>query len=66
MSNPDSWQTNAPGPAVTIEGSDVAIWVLGAGRFRLTWAGEDQEVEGFVEAQALAHELAETERRGLV
>jgi hypothetical protein len=63
MSDLDSWQTNAPGPAVRIEGSNVALWVIGSNRYRVTWAGKDMEVEGYAEAQALGRELAETERR---
>ncbi len=64
--NPEPWQTAAPAPFLTIEGSNAAVWVAGKDHFRVTWAGEDHQVQGYPNAQALAHELAGRERRGLV
>jgi hypothetical protein len=55
VSDPDPWQTNAAAPFLQIEGSEVAVWSLGDEQFRVTNS----------EALALAHELAELERRGL-
>jgi len=32
---PEAWETDAPAPFLTIEGSDVAVWALGDERFRV-------------------------------
>jgi hypothetical protein len=59
---PEAWETTAvAGPFVTIESpsGDVGIWRLGADRFRVQSPSGEQLIEGYPEAQKLAHELAE-------
>jgi hypothetical protein len=41
-----------------VEGSDVAIWVEGNGRFRVAWSDGERIVEGFDAARTVAHEIA--------
>jgi hypothetical protein len=55
---PEPWQTNAPGPFITI--GEVEIWALGEERSRIVTPDGDRAVEGFSEAQTLAHELAKS------
>ena len=59
--DPEPWQTDAPRPAMLIEKprGTVSVSALGSGRFRVEAAGHDSEVEGYEEARALAHQLAE-------
>ena len=55
------WETSAPAPFLTFEGSRVAVWTLGEGRFRITAPGrEDREVVGFDLARVTAQALAGT------
>jgi hypothetical protein len=58
---PEPWQTNATAPFLTIEKPRgiVSIWGLGKERFRVEAPGHDLKVEGYQEARALAHQLAE-------
>jgi hypothetical protein len=62
MPDPEPWQTNAAAPFLQIEGSEVAVWSLGSGWFRVTAPGFEQEVEGYDAACELAAELAGRER----
>jgi hypothetical protein len=57
---PAPWETNAPGPCLTIDSPDgpVAIHSLGDDRFLLTGLGHKPEVTGFGSARDAAHELA--------
>jgi hypothetical protein len=58
---PEPWETTAvAGPFITIESpsGDVGIWSLGADQFRVQSPSGEQTLEGFAEAQQLAHELA--------
>jgi hypothetical protein len=43
---------------VTIEGADVAVYVLGRQRYRVVAPDAEQVVEGFEQARTLAHQLA--------
>jgi hypothetical protein len=56
----EPWQTNAHAPFLTVEGSDVSIWVAGNGRYRITWPDGERIVEGFDAARLAAHEIAES------
>jgi hypothetical protein len=58
----DPWQTNAAAPFLQIEGTEVAVWSLGSGRYRVTAPGSEQEVEGYEAARELAAELAGREQ----
>jgi hypothetical protein len=60
MPDPEPWQTNAARPFNIIEKprGTVSISSLGNERFRVEAPGHDSEVEGYAEAQALAHQLA--------
>ena len=53
---PEPWQTNAAGPFLTI--GEVEVWALDEQRFRVVAHEGEHDVEGFAEAQQLAHELA--------
>jgi hypothetical protein len=55
---PERWQTNATGPCLTIEGADVAVYVLGQQRYRIVAPDAERVVEGFGQARMLAHRLA--------
>jgi hypothetical protein len=61
MPDPEPWQTNAARPFVIIEKprGTVSISALGNERFRVEAPGHDSEVEGYDQARALAHQLAE-------
>ena len=54
---PEPWQTDVPGPFLTI--GEVGAFALGDDRFRITSPGGEREVEveGFEQAGRLAHEL---------
>jgi hypothetical protein len=56
-SEPEPWQTSAPGAFLTI--GDVSVWALGEQRFRVASPAGTEEIEGFAEAQRRAHELAD-------
>jgi hypothetical protein len=58
--NPERWQTDAPGPFLTIETPRglVVLNSLGDDRFRLTGSGQEREITGFAAARDAAHELA--------
>jgi hypothetical protein len=53
---PEPWE-DVGGPFITIEGPNavVGIWSLGANRFRVRCPSREQNVEGFAEAQRIAH-----------
>ena len=53
---PEAWQTNAPGPFLTI--GEVAVWALREQRFRIESPAGSEEIEGFQEARRRARELA--------
>jgi hypothetical protein len=57
---PEAWQTDAPGPFLTIETPRglVALHGLGDDRFRLAGPGVEREITGFAAAQDAAHDLA--------
>ncbi len=57
---PEPWQTNEARPFVVIEKprGTVSISSLGNERFRVEAPGHDSEVEGYDQAQGLAHQLA--------
>jgi hypothetical protein len=58
---PEPWQTDSSRPAVVIEKprGTVTISSVGNERFRVEAQGHDSEVEGYQEARAVAHQLAE-------
>jgi hypothetical protein len=59
---PEAWETTAvAGPFITIESpsGDVGIWSLGADCFRIETPSGEELVDGYPEAQKLAHELAD-------
>jgi hypothetical protein len=51
-----AWETNTPGPFLTI--GQVGVHTLGGDRYLVTSPDGEQQVEGFEEARARAHELA--------
>jgi hypothetical protein len=59
--DPEPWQTDAPGPFLTIETPRglVVVQNLGDDRFLLTGLGVEREIIGFAAARDAAHELAE-------
>lgn len=57
MPEPEPWQTDAPGPFLTI--GEVSVFALGDDRFRITWPDGERQVEGFERAEELADELAD-------
>ena len=56
---PESWETGAAGPFLTIDSPRGAVTVqsLGAERFRVTAPEHEREVVGFKAARSTAHEL---------
>ena len=58
---PAHWETNAPGPFITMprERGTVTIWALGRDRFRVEAQEMSHELEGFEAARGLARRLAE-------
>jgi len=58
---PELWQTNAPGPFITLlrERGTVTVWALGQDRFRVEAPDATHELEGFEAARAVARGLAE-------
>jgi hypothetical protein len=52
----EAWQTNAPGPFLTV--GDVTVWTAGDQRFVVRSPSGDHHVEGFERARQLARELA--------
>jgi hypothetical protein len=55
-SEPEPWQTNAPGAFLMV--GDVSVWALGEDRFRVQSPDGYQEVEGIDRAREMAHKLA--------
>jgi len=55
-SEPEPWQTNAPGPFLAV--GEVPVFALEGDRFRIIWPHDGREVEGFEQARRLAHEPA--------
>jgi hypothetical protein len=57
----DPWQSNKPGPLITMprERGTVTVWALGEDRFDVVAPDESHEIGGFDAARALAHVLAE-------
>lgn len=53
---PEAWQTNAPGPFLTI--GDVTVWTAGAQRFIVRSPDGECQVEGFEQARQRAREIA--------
>lgn len=54
---PEAWQTNAPGPFLTV--GDVTVWTAaGDQRFVVRSPDGAREVEGFEQARQLAREIA--------
>ena len=53
---PATWKTSTAEPLLRI--GDVSVWALGGQRFRVRSPSGVEEIEGFVEARDLAHELA--------
>jgi hypothetical protein len=53
---PEPWQTDQPGPCVTI--GAVSVWALGGDRFRVEAPERSREIEGFDEARMLARQWA--------
>jgi len=54
---PAAWETNAPGPFLTI--GEVEVYALGQDRLRVVWPEGEREVEGYSNAEQLADELAD-------
>lgn len=52
---PESWQTNAAGPCITI--GDMSLSVLGDRRYRVQAPSGDEQVDGFEEALQRVREL---------
>jgi hypothetical protein len=63
---PEPWQTNAPGPFLTIDTprGPVALQSLGGDRFQLTGLSVEREITGLASARVAAHELAESVEPG--
>jgi hypothetical protein len=60
---PESWETNAAAPFLTIDSprGTVAVVSLGQERFRISAPGNEREVVGFAVARTTAHEIADRE-----
>jgi hypothetical protein len=58
---PAAWETDAPGPFITIprERGTVTVWALGQDRFRVEAPDASHQLEGFHAARAVARGLAE-------
>jgi hypothetical protein len=58
---PAAWETNAPGPFLTLprDRGKVTVWALGEDRFDVVAPGDSHEIAGYDAARALAHVLAE-------
>jgi hypothetical protein len=56
-----SWQTNKPGPVISMprERGTVTVWALLEDRFDVVAPDESHEISGFDAARSLAHVLAE-------
>jgi len=54
---PAAWETNAPGPFLTI--GEAEVYALGQDRFRVVWPDGEREVDGYSNAEQLADELAD-------
>jgi hypothetical protein len=57
----EPWQSNEPGPFITMprERGTVTVWALGEDRFDVVAPNESHEISGFDAARALARVLAE-------
>ena len=58
---PALWETNAPGPFITMprEHGTVTVWSLGQDRFRVEAQEVSHDLKGFEAARGLARRLAE-------
>jgi hypothetical protein len=58
---PALWETNAPGPFITMprKRGTVTVWALGRDRFQVEAPDASREIDGFDAARDLAHQLAE-------
>jgi hypothetical protein len=57
---PEAWESSAAGPFLTIDSphGEVSVRSLGQELFQVSAPDHEQEVVGFAEARATAHELA--------
>jgi hypothetical protein len=58
---PAAWETDAPGPVITMprEQGTVAVWPLGQDRFRVEAPDATHQLIGFEAARVVARGLAE-------